>query len=301
MPAKKPRSKQTIKTIRYRPGQRAKPIRTITAAEHFLQRYPRKYMELREYYENIIKRLERSKKLDKRKREELRQAWENLQKLNKKFAQMYVPRAQQLADVQKRDPKFRVFLTDRYFKERMWFEAKQHRENSLAFIDIDHLKEINDVFGHKTGDIVIRTLGKALSEAVGKKGGLVGRHGGEEILVWAPVTPKQLAELLQKAARLAQEKAAEELWKYRTKSQRIKQAPIEIPSPVKRKLVSNFPNIIRFSAGIVSVPSFKTREEFRKAYAKAVENADELLYRSKRKKNAYTLKVGKNLVTEKLI
>lgn len=50
---------------------------------------------------------------------------------------------------------------------------------SLAILDIDHFKSINDRFGHQAGDKVIRDVASVLRAVVGDRG-LVARLGGEE-------------------------------------------------------------------------------------------------------------------------
>ena len=52
----------------------------------------------------------------------------------------------------------------------------------LCFADLDHLKEINDVFGHAAGDFAIKWCCAALQELVGPSG-IVGRIGGDEFCV----------------------------------------------------------------------------------------------------------------------
>lgn len=55
------------------------------------------------------------------------------------------------------------------------------REASLIFADLDHLKEINDCFGHMEGDFAIRRCAEVLKELV-KDRGVVGRIGGDEFV-----------------------------------------------------------------------------------------------------------------------
>ena len=63
---------------------------------------------------------------------------------------------------------------------------------SIAMIDIDHFKQVNDTHGHLVGDQVIRTVAQTLAAAIR---GLdsVGRYGGEEFLVILPNTPLKYA------------------------------------------------------------------------------------------------------------
>jgi diguanylate cyclase (GGDEF)-like protein len=50
---------------------------------------------------------------------------------------------------------------------------------SLAMVDLDHLKRINDTHGHQVGDRVLMACAKILQDTVGAAG-LVARYGGEE-------------------------------------------------------------------------------------------------------------------------
>lgn len=51
--------------------------------------------------------------------------------------------------------------------------------------DFDHLKEINDVFGHAEGDFAIKYCGETLNKIAGEKG-IVGRIGGDEFCILIP-------------------------------------------------------------------------------------------------------------------
>lgn len=52
---------------------------------------------------------------------------------------------------------------------------------ALVMADLDHLKQINDRFGHNEGDIAIRQVGTALRQAF-PKGSPIGRNGGDEFM-----------------------------------------------------------------------------------------------------------------------
>ncbi|MET8150104.1 diguanylate cyclase [Actinoplanes sp. NPDC049668] len=55
------------------------------------------------------------------------------------------------------------------------------RPFSIALIDIDHFKQINDGHGHNTGDDVLRQVARHLAAA--SPGDLVARYGGEEFAI----------------------------------------------------------------------------------------------------------------------
>lgn len=55
------------------------------------------------------------------------------------------------------------------------------REFSVAIIDIDHFKSINDRYGHDVGDSVLRNVARTLSAQCGEAS-IVGRQGGEEFV-----------------------------------------------------------------------------------------------------------------------
>lgn len=57
-----------------------------------------------------------------------------------------------------------------------------HRPISVAIIDVDHFKQINDRYGHVTGDDVLRRIAQAIRTAV-HAGDQVFRYGGEEFVI----------------------------------------------------------------------------------------------------------------------
>jgi len=63
---------------------------------------------------------------------------------------------------------------------------------SVAMIDIDRFKQINDTFGHQTGDKVLKRLAEIIKAEL-RKEDIPIRFGGEEILIIFPYTQKDKA------------------------------------------------------------------------------------------------------------
>src|SRR4051812_38923133 len=72
--------------------------------------------------------------------------------------------------------------------------ARRHgRPLSIAIVDIDHFKPVNDRYGHQTGDEVLVEVARALAEHIRAEDHL-GRLGGEEFLVVLPDTDAGAAD-----------------------------------------------------------------------------------------------------------
>jgi len=70
---------------------------------------------------------------------------------------------------------------------------RQHQSLSLAMIDIDHFKEVNDRHGHQTGDRVLKNLARFLRQRL-RASDVIGRYGGEEFAVILADTTGEVAE-----------------------------------------------------------------------------------------------------------
>ena len=74
--------------------------------------------------------------------------------------------------------------------QKMIASSMQKTNGCLIFLDMDNLKKINDVYGHKAGDRALKSLGKLLLDIPLDK--ITCRMGGDEFLLFLPnVSPEQ--------------------------------------------------------------------------------------------------------------
>ncbi|HET6334510.1 MAG TPA: diguanylate cyclase [Polyangiales bacterium] len=85
--------------------------------------------------------------------------------------------------------------------------AERYRDSlSVVVLDVDHFKQVNDRYGHATGDNVLAFVGSMLPKAV-RSCDVVARYGGEEFVLALPSTPLQGAVLVAERARRTLEEA----------------------------------------------------------------------------------------------
>ena len=77
---------------------------------------------------------------------------------------------------------------------------------TLLLADVDSFKQINDRFGHTTGDRVLRELAAHASAAV-RTGDCLARIGGDEFALVAPGAGAESAERLIESIRVAGRKS----------------------------------------------------------------------------------------------
>jgi len=67
--------------------------------------------------------------------------------------------------------------------EREFLRARRYQNDlSIAMIDVDFFKKVNDTYGHSCGDYVLKEIAFLISEAF-RKTDMVFRYGGEEFVV----------------------------------------------------------------------------------------------------------------------
>lgn len=87
-------------------------------------------------------------------------------------------------------------LNRRYLELRLEEEIRRSQRYGKLFsfilVDIDHFKRVNDTWGHASGDLVLQTVGRILTDNL-RETEMVFRYGGEELLILLPETPLQQA------------------------------------------------------------------------------------------------------------
>jgi two-component system, cell cycle response regulator len=78
----------------------------------------------------------------------------------------------------------REFLSNKLPAE-IEIAVERGRALSVAMVDVDHFKRVNDAHGHGVGDIVLAEIAARLRNAI-RAGDMLVRYGGEEFLVLLP-------------------------------------------------------------------------------------------------------------------
>lgn len=103
--------------------------------------------------------------------------------------------ARELERIAQRDP-LTGLLNRRQLDERLRHALHMHQrygvETSLILADLDGFKDVNDTYGHPTGDALLVACAGALKRCT-RAADQVFRYGGDEFLVVAPETPADVA------------------------------------------------------------------------------------------------------------
>jgi diguanylate cyclase (GGDEF)-like protein/PAS domain S-box-containing protein len=107
-----------------------------------------------------------------------------------------------LTGIPNRRALLRVIESEIAAMRSLWIAKPTAREACLAFIDVDHFKNVNDVHGHGVGDAVLLGLADRLTENL-RRSDMLGRMGGEEFALWMPgVTLQDAQDLVDRLRRV---------------------------------------------------------------------------------------------------
>jgi diguanylate cyclase (GGDEF)-like protein len=104
-------------------------------------------------------------------------------------------------------PNRRTFESD--LRRRVAISKRRNLGFTLAMVDLDHFKDVNDSFGHPEGDAVLRRAGEAVRHVL-RGSDRIYRLGGEEFAVLLETTdPDGVADLLDRARQAVRSLAIE--------------------------------------------------------------------------------------------
>jgi diguanylate cyclase (GGDEF)-like protein len=107
-----------------------------------------------------------------------------------------VSRSQRLLQLATSDPLTGLFNRG-YVDDRLAVELSRARRYgkrlTVAVIDVDRFKALNDAHGHPSGDLVLKKIGALLRDSF-RQSDTVGRYGGEEFVVILPETDVDVAQ-----------------------------------------------------------------------------------------------------------
>ena len=86
---------------------------------------------------------------------------------------------------------FNRFYLENEFEKIFYF----YYHKSIAMLDIDYFKKINDTYGHQKGDKILKHFANLIKNNI-RKTDIVIRYGGEEFLVFFPNTKKEEAYMV---------------------------------------------------------------------------------------------------------
>ncbi len=88
-----------------------------------------------------------------------------------------------------------------FFEQSMMDNVMKNQQFSLLYVDLDHFKQINDTFGHDIGDQLLKRVAAMLVEQ-SPQNSIVARIGGDEFVLFVPVSSWEMFESTETALRL---------------------------------------------------------------------------------------------------
>jgi diguanylate cyclase (GGDEF)-like protein len=142
----------------------------------------------------------------------------------------------------------RRFVNEFLMKE-IGRSKRSNHQFSIVMCDLDNFKDINDTYGHLSGDIVLSKLSQLITETV-REQDIVGRYGGDEFVIIFPEASKKITSQIVDRLRL-----------------KVENLEIQLPNDVSVKVTSSF--------GVSTFPEDGISSE------DLLINADERLYKAK--------------------
>jgi len=103
----------------------------------------------------------------------------------------------------------RRFL-DEYIKQYEVLSQRHEKKVGFLMIDLDFFKQVNDQYGHQTGDSVLLEIANLIRESI-RRSDLLIRYGGEEFLVLLLEIDSETTHVVAEKVRIAVEQHQFEL------------------------------------------------------------------------------------------
>lgn len=104
-----------------------------------------------------------------------------------------------------RDPLTKLYnrrLFQERFEQEFALAVRQETPLTLVLADLDHFKQVNDIYGHPAGDEVLREVAARMQRLV-RQGEVAARIGGEEFAILLPGSDSEQGRVLAERLRLA--------------------------------------------------------------------------------------------------
>ncbi|UJJ30073.1 biofilm regulation diguanylate cyclase SiaD [Halopseudomonas maritima] len=181
------------------------PLRELWTAHQDLVRRIDRISHISDGYQSLAKQREQS--LAERLNKQLRQL-EKVARISDRYQNMMRDLNEALREASTHDALTglanRRLLVDRLKKEVERY-ARYQRSFSIAMLDVDHFKSINDRYGHEIGDGALIEIARVLDAEI-RENDLCGRWGGEEFLILLPETDAAAAAQVMERVRAAIER-----------------------------------------------------------------------------------------------
>ncbi len=92
---------------------------------------------------------------------------------------------------------FNRYMLDNALDKEILLAQRYNAPLSIIFFDIDGFKGINDTYGHKVGDFILKELSEVVSNSI-RKSDIFGRWGGDEFLIILVNTKEEDAKTFAK-------------------------------------------------------------------------------------------------------
>lgn len=95
-----------------------------------------------------------------------------------------------------------------YFNQKLEYRLKNHEESkasmSVFFIGVDNMNFINDIFGYKCGDKILKDIGKKIKGCLQRED-IICRYSGDEFLILKDNNKKEIKEVVNQILEKIQE------------------------------------------------------------------------------------------------